>query len=503
VNPVASSNNPSEYEVIVIGAGMGGLASAVWLRRHGYTPVVLEKAQEVGGTWRDNTYPGLYVDIPTGLYQMSFAPKHDWTHAYAPGPEIQEYLVRCFDELDVRKYVTFGVEVTSADWIDGRWELSTASGRTYTADAVIAATGFLHRKLMPEIDGMDTFAGRAFHSSEWPADLDVTGKRVGIIGTGSSGIQLVCALGEMGCDVTQYVRTPQWIETVTNPQASRLTRFLGRIHPKLGQRLTQRLMAGIEQDPRLKDPWWKLEQGPKREAAQQALREDIAAVIDPDLRAALTPDYPPGCKRIPKSPTYYQVVQQPNVTIISRGVEQICADGVVAPDGTFEPYDVLVYATGFDTHAYCRPMKVTGVDGMSLDEMWADDVYAYRGLAIPNLPNFFILNGPYSPVNNVTIPRTLDDELGWICAVLDAGRSRACAFAPSHELTEEYVGWIAAEIPRTVWADNCVNWYSVAPGRPPIIWPWYDKEQTEMYDDVALDRLDQVPCRLGTSSSEG
>jgi cation diffusion facilitator CzcD-associated flavoprotein CzcO len=497
--PSSHTAEVSEYEVVVIGAGMGGLAAAEWLRRHGFTPIVLEKADEVGGTWRDNTYPGLYVDIPVSLYQMSFAPKDDWSHAYAPGAEIQEYLVGCFDQLDLRKYVTFGVEVTSAAWIDGRWLLRTGSGDTYTADAVIAATGFLHRKLMPRIEGMASFAGRSFHSSEWPRDLDVTGKRIGVVGTGSSGIQMVCALSEMDCEVVQYVRTPQWIETIKNPRASRFARLVGRTSRGLGQRLTRRLTEGIEQDPRLGDPWWKLEPGPKRDAAQQALREDLEAIRDPELRAVLTPDYPPGCKRIPKSPWYYEAVQRPNVHVISRGVDEICPEGVIAPDGTVESYDMIVYATGFDTHAYCRPMTVTGLDGVTLDEMWADDVYAYRGVAVPNLPNFYILNGPFSPVNNVTIPRTLDDELGWICEILGASVAGSCAFAPSHQLAEEYVDWIAAEVPRTVWVDQCDNWYTTAAGKTPIIWPWHDKEQTEMYRDVGLDRLDEVPCRLGAA----
>jgi cation diffusion facilitator CzcD-associated flavoprotein CzcO len=495
-----TQDSTSALGVIVIGAGMSGLAAAQKLVERGYSPTVLEKAHEVGGTWRDNRYPGLYVDIPVGLYQMLFAPKYDWSHAYAPGSEIQDYLAGLWDRLDLRRHVTFGVEIEAAVWADGKWTLYATDGRVWSADAVVAATGFLHRKRLPRISGMETFGGRSFHSSEWPENLDVTGKRVAVIGSGSSGIQLVCSLSDLDCQVVQYVRTPQWIESVDNPRASRWARTLGRLSPRLGRRLTQRLMAGVHQDPRLSDPYWKLEPGPKRVAAQQALREDLAAITDPVLRASLTPDFPPGCKRIPKSPWYYQAVQRPNVRIVRSGVYQIGREGVIDSSGDLESYDVIVYATGFETHAYVRPMQVTGLGGITLDEMWGvDDVFSYRGIAVPNLPNFFILNGPFSPVNNVTIPRTLEDELEWVCGWLDAVATEGSALVPSEELAQDYVDWLAGEIPRTVWAEGCVNWYQGS-GKIPVIWPWYDREQTEMYADAALDRLDRVPSRLSALS---
>lgn len=491
-----------DLEVVVIGAGMSGLAAAQKLVERGIEPVILEKSHEVGGTWRDNKYPGLYVDIPVGLYQMLFAPRYDWSHAYAPGPEIQVYLKRCYDDLDLRRLVKFGVEIESAEWQGGRWVLTTKSGDQYLADAVVAATGFLHRKKMPCIPGMESYEGRQFHSSEWPDDLDVRGKRVAIVGTGASGIQMVCALSEMACEVTQYVRTPQWIETVKNPHAGLLRRLVGRRLPSIGKRLQARLMARIEQDARLRDPYWKLEQGPKREAAQQAFYDFVGAIRDPALRAALTPDFPPGCKRVPKSPWYYEAVQRPNVQIVRRSVEQVGPEGIVEPDRTVSRYDVIVWATGFDTHAYVRPMRVVGVDGVTLDGMWGDnDVFSYRGVAVPGLPNFFILNGPFSPVNNVTIPQTVNDEMDWVCEVLAASAEQGCAFAPSEAATKEFLDWVAEAIPRTVWADGCVNWYQGSEGLP-VIWPWYDKEQTEMFRDARLDRLERVPSRLTATPAE-
>jgi cation diffusion facilitator CzcD-associated flavoprotein CzcO len=473
---------------------MGGLCAAQKLVEYGFNPTVLEKHREVGGTWRDNVYPGLYVDLPTAEYQVAFAPKHDWTHAYAPGPEIQRYLIDTCDRHDLRRHIRFGAEVVEARWTRGRWELRTDGGETIEADAVIAATGFLHRPRLPHIRGMDSFAGSSFHSSEWPPTLDVRDQRVAVIGSGSSGIQIVSALANMDCRVDQYVRTPQWIETVQNPRAAWLARAAGRMNRKVGRSLTTRLLRRINQDSRLADPRWKLEPGPLREGAAKALREDVEAIRDPTLREALTPDFPPGCKRIPKSPWYYEAVQKSNVRVIRGGVEEITAQGIVQPDGSVEPYDVIVYATGFDAHAYMRPMAVTGPDGTTLDELWGENPFSYRGVAVPGLPNFFILNGPFSPVNNVTVPKTLDDETGWVCEVLTASVAEGCALAPSRDATEEFIDWVGEALPRTVWWEGCDNWYR-GTGKLPLLWPWYDQEHHQMFADTALHRLERFETR--------
>jgi cation diffusion facilitator CzcD-associated flavoprotein CzcO len=229
-----------------------------------------------------------------------------------------------------------------------------------------------------------------------------------------------------------------------------------------------------------------------RDGAMDALREDLLAVRDPDLRAALTPDFPPGCKRVPKSPWYYDAVQRPNVRVFRRGVEEIGPDGIVGPDGTVEPYDVIVYATGFDAHAYMRPMQVTGPDGVQLDDVWKDDPFSYRGVAVPGMPNLFVLNGPFSPVNNVTVPKTLDDETDWLCRVLAAAAEQGCAFAPSQEATDEFLDWVGEALPRTVWWDGCDNWYR-GTGKLPVLWPWLDVEHEQMFADTAIERLDRYP----------
>jgi cation diffusion facilitator CzcD-associated flavoprotein CzcO len=480
------------FHVAVIGAGMSGLCVAKQLAERGFSFTVYEKADEVGGTWRENDYPGLYVDIPVSAYQLSFAPKYDWTRAYAPGPEIQRYLIGVADDYGLRQHIIFGVEFVRTTWTGAQWELLTADGRVLTADAVVSATGFLHVPTLPSVPGVESFAGPHFHSSGWPRGLDVTGKRVGVIGSGSSGIQIVSALAYRDCEVVQFVRTPQWIETVDNPELTE--EMLERVtrEPGNGPQVLTELEDGINQDPRLRNPQWKLSPGPLREDAQQALREDLLVIRDPELRAKLTPDFPPGCKRIPKSPWYYEAVQEPGVTVVRAGVERIEPTGAVTGDGTLYEFDIIVFATGFAGHAYMRPMQVLGLGGASLDEVWADGPFSYRGVAVPGFPNFFLLHGPFSPVNNVPVPKTLDDEIGYICRVLEHVSAEGVAAAPTEAATERFRLTLDEAIPQTVWFSGCDNWYK-GHGRTPLIWPWFDTEHEAMFADLALADLEIVP----------
>jgi cation diffusion facilitator CzcD-associated flavoprotein CzcO len=485
--------------VAVIGAGMSGLYMAKRLKDKGVSFAIYEKAGEVGGTWRENDYPGLFVDVPVSLYQLAFSPKYDWSHAYAPGPEIQQYLVQTADDQDLRQHIQFHTEFVEASWEGSDWALRASDGRVFRADVVVSATGFLHRPTVPPIPGMETFTGPSFHSSKWPKGLDVAGKRVGIVGSGSSGIQLVSALAYMDCEVTQFVRTPQWIETVDNPQAPEELLDRVRRDPGVGPAVLAELEAGINQDPRLRNPRWKTEQGPLREAAGQALREDLLAIADPELRRILTPDFPPGCKRVPKSSRYYQAVQEPNVHVVPGGVERVEPNGAVTSDGVLHELDVIVYATGFNAHAYMRPMQVTGVNGIQLDDVWTEGPFSYRGVAIPSFPNFFLLHGPFSPVNNVPVPKTLEDETGYVCRIVDLVESKGVAVWPTEEATGAFREWVGEALPNTVWADDCDNWYK-GRGGTPIIWPWYDTEHERMFADLSLEDLELLPLDTADAS---
>lgn len=479
--------------VVVIGAGMSGIHIGKHLRDMGIAFRIYEKAQEIGGTWRDNNYPGLYVDVPVSQYQYTFAPKYDWSRPYAPGPEIQRYLLDVTSEIGLREHIEFGTEITSTCWDGAAWELTTGKGEVIRADVVIAATGFLHRPILANVPGMDSFAGQSFHSSQWTPDIDVKGKRIGIVGSGSSGIQLVSALAYMDAEVTQFVRTPQWIETIDNPEASDSLLEQARTDPSAGPAVLAELEKGINQDPRLRDPRWKLANaGTKKEAATNALREALEVIEDPQLREALTPSFPAGCKRIPKSASYYRAVQEPNVRVVRQGVQRVEPQGVVTPDGELHELDIIVYATGYDAHAYMRPMNVVGAGGVRIDELWAEGPFSYRGVALPSFPNFFMLEGPFSPINNVAVPLSLDDQVGYIRRLLERIRSEKVAVAPTEEATDAFRQRLAAEADQTVWAHGCDNWYLDRRGTP-IIWPWYDTEHKEMFADLAIEDLKISP----------
>lgn len=487
--------------VAIIGSGMSGLFMAKRCLDRGLPFTIYEKAGEVGGTWRDNKYPGLFVDIPSADYQLSFFPKYDWKRSFASGPELGRYLIDVAEGIGAREHVRFNTEIVSSRWLGDVWELTSAAGETFEAEVLVAATGFLHRPRIPAIPGLTDFTGPSFHSSAWPEGLDVTGKRVGIIGNGSSGIQILSALAFMDCEVTQFIRTPQWIEICDNPHMPDDERELARSDPERGKQIQVTMRERIGQDVRLTNPNWKLAPGPLRDGAGAALREDLEGIRDPELRAALTPTYDPGCKRIPKSVHYYEAVQRENVTIVRGAVASVTPTAVVMNSGRSYDVDILILATGFDAHAYVRPMSIEGVDGVLLDEAWKEGPYSYRGISVPGFPNFYLLHGPFSPVNNVNVPWTLQQETDYICTLLDQVRAQRVAHAPTVAATERFRRMVENALPGTVWAGECDNWYKA--GGTPILWPWLEKEHREMFEhvtlsDLVITRLERAEVREGT-----
>jgi cation diffusion facilitator CzcD-associated flavoprotein CzcO len=375
------------------------------LKRAGIDFAVYEKSNEVGGTWHDNTYPGLYVDVLSRQYEFPFRPNYDWSRKYAPGSEIQAYIERVARERGLREFIRFNEEIVSARFSGGCWHLTTRSDETITADVFVAATGFLHQPLYPEIPGRDTFTGASFHSARWDHTISYKGRRWGVIGGGASGIQITEALAWEDCEITQFIRRPQRVHIRDNPHSTVWERLLLRLpvmYRRRQRQLWQMIIAGDQ---------WRLKPGPARKAMEHEYRSYLDAIRDPELRRKLTPEYHLGCTRIPKSDrNYYEAVQKPNVRLGS--ITRIVPDGVKMADGTEHRLDVRVYATGFDPHAYMRPMRVTGPNGVTLDELWKKRVFSYGRVALPGFPNLFMLYGPFSPVNNVPVPIGLAHEIG-------------------------------------------------------------------------------------------
>jgi cation diffusion facilitator CzcD-associated flavoprotein CzcO len=468
--------------VAIVGAGMSGLCMGEALKRAGLEDfTIYEKADEVGGTWRENRYPGLSCDVPSRFYSFSFAPNAEWSSAFSPGSEIQEYFVRTADERALRRHIRFGAEVTDARWQGGHWRLRTADGESAEADLLVTATGVLHHPKLPDIEGRNTFAGAAFHSARWDETVDLRGKRVAVIGTGSTGVQITAAVAGVAERLLLFQRTPQWIAPVPNVRYSSLSRAVLRRVPALNRllyRFYQEVLEGLL-GPAVTRPGWQ------RTLIGAACRANLRfGVRDAELRARLTPDYPPMCKRLVMSTRFYPAVQRGDVDVITTGIERIEPRGIVTDDGVLHELDVIVYATGFDAHAYMRPMTITGEDGRTLDEAWADGPRAYRTVALPGFPNLFTLMGPHSPIGNHSLIAVAEAQAGYIVNWIERMRDdRLLSVVPTDEATDAYYDQLKAAFPGTIWVTGCQSWYLDDAGLPEL-WPWTPARHREMLTGV-------------------
>lgn len=476
------------FRVVVVGAGISGLFMVEKLKQAGIEYTVYEKSDGIGGTWRTNTFPGLYVDVLSRQYEFPFRPNYDWSRMYAPAHEIQEYIETVARERNLTEKIRFNEEIVSATFTDGRWHLKTAKGESDVCDVFVCATGFLHKPMWPDIEGRESFAGRWFHSSQWDNSIPLKGKRWGVIGGGASGIQITEALAWAGADVTQFIRRAQWVHIRPNPYTTWRERIFLRLPG--GYRYRQKkLWEFINKMDR-----WRLEPGPAREAMEREFKSYLDIIRDPELKRKLTPDYPLGCTRIPKSDkNYYEAVQLPNVKIVKGSIAKIVPSGLVMEDGTPHDVDVLVYATGFDVHAYMRPMTVTGLNGVTVDEIWKDNIFSYRGVALPGFPNMFLLYGPFSPVNNIPVPMGLDQEIGFVMRLIEEARAKRVAIAPTAAATKSFLETMRNAMPGTVWFGGCRNWYSDQQGIP-ILWPFPQEEHRVMLNEVKAEELEYLPA---------
>jgi cation diffusion facilitator CzcD-associated flavoprotein CzcO len=488
--------------VAIVGAGMSGLCVAHRLRAAGVEELVIhEKAGDVGGTWRENRYLGLTCDVPSRYYCYSFAPNPDWSHTFAPGAEILAYFRRQAEELGLRPLIRFDSEVVAARWRDGRWRLELADGTTDEADVLVSATGVLHHPRVPDIPGLESFAGEAFHSARWPDGLRVDRQRVGVVGNGSTGVQLVTAASQVAARVVLFQRTPQWVLPVSNRRYSRPGRALLRRFPRLNRlsyRFYQRQLEFLLGRG-------AVEPGLSRWLIAVAARANLRfGVRDGELRRHLTPDYEPLCKRIVMSGGFYRAMQRPNVELATERIERVTPRGVVTRDGREHALDVLVLATGFDAHAYLRPMEVVGEGGLTLEEAWRDGPRGYRTVALPGFPNLFTMMGPHSPVGNHSLVSIAETQADYIAAWVERLRSDGVAsVVPTADATARFNADLRAALPRTVWSTGCSSWYLGADGRPEL-WPWTPARHRAMLaepeaGDFALS-LSGRDARRGTSA---
>ncbi|HZU81230.1 MAG TPA: NAD(P)/FAD-dependent oxidoreductase [Acidimicrobiales bacterium] len=464
----------------VVGGGMAGILSAIRLREAGIDDVVVyEKADRLGGTWRENTYPGVACDVPSHLYSYSFAPNPEWRSAFSGGPEILRYLEDVAGRFGVDRHVQLGTEVRRLVWEGGRWSMETSAGAQPPADVVIAATGVLHHPAYPDLEGLERFAGPCFHTARWNHDLGLDGARIGIVGTGSSAVQVVGALAARAGAVHLFQRTAQWVLPVPNPPVDDAER--------------QRLRADPSQIAAIRSGWSKLFEenfanavvdahSPQLQALDSTCRSHLErSVRDDGLREKLRPDYQAGCKRLVISPNFYEAVQQPNVHLVTDRIAAVEPDGVRTVDGALHELDVLVLATGFRVDRFLRPMDVVGRGGLRLDDVWARRPSAYLSISVPGFPNLFMLNGPNGPVGNFSLIEVAElqfDYIAQLLALLDGGGYREVS--ATAEAAARFEDERTEATRSTVWSTGCRSWYLDDRGVP-AVWPWtFDRFRREM-----------------------
>ena len=477
--------------IAIIGAGMAGILSAVKLTEAGLTDVtVYEKADRLGGTWRENTYPGIACDVPSHLYSYSFHLNPDWSHPFSPGQEIQAYLEDVAHAHQVDELIRFGEEVIECAWRDQQWHLETSSGLRDKVDFVIAATGVLHHPNYPNIEGIETFGGAIFHSSRWDHRVAIDGARVGIVGTGSTAVQMVSAVVDRAQKLSLFQRTPQWIMPQENPAYGEEERADWIQNPQKLQKLhgnLSELFAGFANG--IVDA-----ESPQMAMIADLCRQNLEVkVTDPVLREKLRPNYRAACKRLVISPNFYESMQKANAELVTEPIECIETRGVRTDDGRLHDLDVLVLATGFKVDAFMRPMSVIGRDGKDLSQAWADRPNAYLSISIPDFPNFVMLNGPNGPVGNFSLIEVAEMQFDYIMQLIDLVHSGECReISPTQVAMDQFETERVKAAANTIWSSGCRSWYLDDRGIP-ATWPWsFDRFRAEMERPkmVASDRRD-------------
>jgi cation diffusion facilitator CzcD-associated flavoprotein CzcO len=472
-NPAGScwARSGRQPSIAIIGAGMSGIAAVVELRRAGYTDItVYEKAARVGGTWRENTYPGLSCDIPSRWYSFRFALNPDWSHRFSYGPEIQAYMEDTARKFDVESVVRFNTPVKSLDYEAPCWRLVTESGDECVYDVVIAATGILHRPAFPKIDGLDSFEGDCFHSARWDHAIDLKGKRVGVIGTGSTAAQIIGEITDEVGEMIVFQRTPQWMMALPQKRYSAAWKRVLKLFPVL-LRLAYYIyyVAGVR-------TFGAATVGDKKMQARisKACRDNLEEhVADPDLRAKLTPDYQAACKRLIFCTDFYKAMTRDHAELVTEPIERITAEGVETVDGKTHVLDILVLATGFDPSAFILPTRVTGEKGQDLEEFWDSAPRAHRAVAIPGFPNFWMLEGPTGPVGNLSLITISEHQIDYIISMLDKMKQDGLiAISARHQAYTAYNDAMRETLPKTVWVTGgCTSWYMDKSGLPNL-YPW-------------------------------
>ena len=492
-----SQQRITHRRVVIVGAGFSGLSVAARLRESGEENfVVLERGPGVGGVWRDNTYPGVACDVPSHLYSLSFAPNPDWDQAFSPGPRIREYLESVVRDRGLEPWLHLNEEILEAVWDDdrSRWTIATTS-RTLEADVLVSCAGPLTEPIYPEVDGLERFRGKMFHSNRWDHEHDLTGERVAVVGTGASAVQIIPAIQPRVGRLIVFQRTPGWVVPRPDREISDREKRVLRAFPPLtklyrtGQFLVRDLMnyRMIRRNRIIRRLF--------ESKSRQFLEESIG---DPTLRDKLTPNYEIGCKRVLITNDFYPALDQPNAELVAGGVREIRESSIVADDGSEYEVDAIVFATGFETTNPTIYERIRGRDGRSIDELWNGRPHFHRATTISGFPNFFNLCGPGTGSGHGSMIWKAESQTAYVLDALHTMRERDLASVEvKPEVEDRYMQWVGDDLEETVWArGGCQSWYLDDGGRPSLMWP-----RTMWGFRRMLRRFDPEHYRLKTATS--
>ncbi|GAA1020240.1 MULTISPECIES: flavin-containing monooxygenase [Amycolatopsis] len=478
------------FKVVIVGTGFSGLGQAIQLEKAGIRDyVILEKADEVGGTWRDNSYPGCACDVQSHMYSFSYAQNPDWSRSFSPQPEIFDYLKGVADSYRLREKIRFGVEITGAHWDESgrRWTIETKGGAEFSAQFLVAGVGGLHIPQIPKLPGIAKFKGQTWHSAQWNHEFDLAGKRVAVVGTGASAVQFVPKIAPEVGELTLFQRTPPWIMPKPDHAMPGWARQLFKRVPG-----TQRLYRNAL--------YWMLESRaigfnghPKlMQAAEVLARRHIAKGIkDPALRRKVTPDYTMGCKRVLLSNDYFPALDRPNVDVVTDGIAEVRAHSIVDTAGVEHEVDAIIYGTGFKVTDALEYLDITGVEGRNLAKTWATEgIQTHKGITVSGFPNLFFLLGPNTALGHNSVVFMIESQSRYVVDAIRLADSRgAAALDVRPTVQDEFQEQIQDKLVKGVWTQGgCKSWYLDAKGVNRTIWPgftwryWLETRRVEPSD---------------------
>ncbi|HEX5776044.1 MAG TPA: NAD(P)/FAD-dependent oxidoreductase [Caulobacteraceae bacterium] len=480
-----------DVDVLIVGAGFSGLGLAVRLKTAGRERfLIIEKGDDVGGTWRDNTYPGCACDIPSHLYSLSFEPKSDWTRLYPPQPELFDYLQKVARKHGLYEHIRLKTRMEKAAWDEaaGLWRVTTGQGDEITAKVLVSGVGALHIPSIPKLKGIEKFKGAAFHSAQWRHDVDLTGKRVAVIGTGASAIQFVPQIAPQVEKLTLFQRTAPWVLPKIDGPIGPIQQFLFRHVP--GYRVAfraliywineARALALVNNSRMIRIGEW------------YARRFIAKHIPDPALRAKVTPSYKMGCKRVLLANDYYPALARPNVEVVIDGVAEVKANSIVGQDGVERPVDAIIYGTGFDVTDSLKHLPITGRNGLAITDAWKDGVRGYYGITVSGFPNYFMLLGPNTGLGHNSQIVMIEAQINYVMSALeklDAGKIRALDLKP--QVLEVHDRQIQDKLKASVWQQGgCMSWYQDATGRNVTLWPGFTFDYVKQTKAVNLDEYE-------------